>query len=372
MQMGLTEQIWNPPLITNMSLNRETNGVSWNPLKHHELASYGLTASRRDIINSEPVALGVIPSIIGANTISHNGVTIKRAGQGHIGIPTALSFTVDCAAFVAQDLIQFAGRDYFEKSEIVLVVQRTTVDPLTAGRPNFSRWHTHHDEIDPIDLTYQFSDGLPTEILHPEGYAITPETKTLVRMGGAITHRSNTNIGNEPVLRTWGAFIVHPHAQKPRNGAPGNPALRGDTLSDSPAPQSINCIFTPLVNPERLFETKRVTVGRIDPEEPNILVDKRLKDLFPDNRLCVIMPRETWPSYNHSNLSSAKVTLNAAESKILVTAFDLAGKTKEARAIPLQADQPENMRFQIQYALGQLGALTLSNGNCSGLTPPRL
>jgi len=110
----------------------------------------------------------------------------------------------------------------------------------------------------------------------------------------------------------------------------------------------------------------------VDANEPNIFVDKRLSDLFPDGRSCVVMPREKWPSYKNMNLGKAEISLNLTDRKILVSGFDLEGNFKTEQPIELRADQPENMRFQIQYALGQLGALTLSNGKCSSSKKPTL
>ncbi|NQZ14129.1 MAG: hypothetical protein HRT94_04795 [Alphaproteobacteria bacterium] len=109
----------------------------------------------------------------------------------------------------------------------------------------------------------------------------------------------------------------------------------------------------------------------VDQKEPNVFIDQRLAGLFPDNRLGVVMPREKWPSYGCSDLSKAEVTLIEAESKIIVTAFNLAGNVRDERTIGLR-DEPDNMRFQIQYVLGQLGAHPLSNGRVSGTTPASL
>lgn len=110
----------------------------------------------------------------------------------------------------------------------------------------------------------------------------------------------------------------------------------------------------------------------VDANEPNIHIDRRLCDLFPDQRICAVMPREQWPSYRDMNLAKAEISIHPETCSILVSGFDLAGQLKEERTIELQTDQPDNMRYQIQYALGQLGAIPLSNGNCSGTIRPTL
>ncbi len=122
-----------------------------------------------------------------------------------------------------------------------------------------------------------------------------------------------------------------------------------------------------------------------DEENRNAVFDKSLRSLFPDNKLGVLMPRKSWEkSYTSLNLSAAQITLDRANEQILVRGFNAAGEFKdqigialcesreiEGDVIPVQRDA-ENLRFQIQYALGQLGALTLSNGRCSGTKRPSL
>lgn len=121
----------------------------------------------------------------------------------------------------------------------------------------------------------------------------------------------------------------------------------------------------------------------LDGENRNAVFDKSLCPLFPDNKLGVLMPRQSWESsYDDLDLSAAQITLDHPNNQILVRGFNAAGEFKEqieiplceqneikGNAVPVQRDA-ENLRFQIQYALGQLGALTLANGKTSGGTKP--
>lgn len=261
MTIPIKEDSWTPNPVSNMTINQDQGGITWSfaeaastdSLKHNPLA-----IRKADLPKSEPIKLGKIPKIFGENIISHNGITIKRSGSLNIGIPNSLNFTAGVGLFITRDLIKLCGVNDFKECEIGLIVQRTLVEPKQASRPIFSKWHDHLSGPNPLSLTYQFSDVLQTELLSPEGGVITAPDRSLIRMGGGIQHRSQTNLTGQALLRTWGAFLVYDGATKPIRGIypPHNNAF-----SKTNTPDGIPCAstitnyggFSPLPQPKALF-----------------------------------------------------------------------------------------------------------------------
>lgn len=257
----INAQCWNPGSVNNFTINNDHGGTTWsfnNAATNWCAEPNPLTASKSDFTHSKPVILGEIPDVIGDNTIVHDGIKIKTSGSLDLGIPACLNFTAGAALFVTRDLMALYGFKRFKECEIGLVVQRTLVEPDDASRPNFSKWHDHLKEINPLNLTYQFSDVLQTEVQTPDGKAIQAPDRSLIRMGGGIVHRSQTNLTGQAKLRTWGAFLIYDTATKPVRGlrTPYNNALsKSNTENGIPDAATIKGYqgFTPAPKARALF-----------------------------------------------------------------------------------------------------------------------
>lgn len=244
--------------ISNHTLNNDSGGLIWSfeeaARKKKEAGALSISVS--EIQNSEPIILGDVTGITGTSTIIHDGVTIKRANSFNVGIPNCLDFAVDAAAFAMNDLLDYAGPEFFQKCEIGLIIQRTQVEPAKASRPVFAGWHTHTSGRDPLALTYQFCDALATELQKPgQEEPISAHNNAMIRMGSGIVHRSQTNATGESITRTWGAILVYPQATAPRNGAPYNMAFSTNRDADFPPFSDIKTgnSFVPLPKPVPLF-----------------------------------------------------------------------------------------------------------------------
>jgi hypothetical protein len=167
---------------------------------------------------ANPLVLGTFNNIPDGPDIVAPGITVKPRSSNNLGVVECYDFTLPIAQCVGTDVLNLYGADRFKKSEIVLVVQRTDVEPDEAHRPDFAGWHDHlSSPMGEIDLIYSFCaalgepgktpTSLPTEFRFGNQIIAVPEN-SLTRFGAEFPHRSQVNKTGETVRRLWGAFIV--------------------------------------------------------------------------------------------------------------------------------------------------------------------
>ncbi len=147
--------------------------------------------------------------------ITCDAMTVKRAGDMHIALPEAYDFTLSRINAAALDALKLYGPEVFEETSMLLIVQRTDVDPGDCHRPHISNWHDHISGGQNTDTVYLFHNKLGTEYrfnTHKgqkiDQVEIAAPDNTLARVGGEIIHRPQTNQGDE-LRREWGALIVN-------------------------------------------------------------------------------------------------------------------------------------------------------------------
>lgn len=151
-----------------------------------------------------------------------DGVQIKSSRETKIFIPDYYEFALPIVDLALKDTLKLYGRDKFKDANILLVVKNSEVEQQTAQREDFAHWHDHFQTArHKIDLIYTFHTTLPTQF-KAENQALQPPENTILRFGGEVLHRSQTNTGSK-TQRLWGAILVE-EKENMRNGLPDNAA----------------------------------------------------------------------------------------------------------------------------------------------------
>lgn len=147
--------------------------------------------------------------------ITCSAMTVKPAGSMHIALPEVFDFALSRINAAAHDALKFIGPENFEKASLSLIIQRTDLESGNTHRPHVSNWHDHVSGGQNSDLVYLFHNKIGTEYKFSthkgeniQSKELTAPDQTLARVGGEITHRPQTNQG-EDVRREWGALIVN-------------------------------------------------------------------------------------------------------------------------------------------------------------------
>lgn len=197
--------------ITDFSLNQELSGIRWSFREVAQNAS-SLCVRSSEIIHTPPTIIGHV-NLADSNIIEfirHNDLVIKLGNSFNAALPRSFHFLTDTAFGVTNDLFHFIGAERFYKSKISLIVQKHTVEPNTALREPFAQWHTHLGDKHASDIIYQLSNTLTTQFQDSDGHVVAAPENSVIRMGGGISHRSQTNNTPESIDRIWAAFLVYP------------------------------------------------------------------------------------------------------------------------------------------------------------------
>ena len=145
-----------------------------------------------------------------------SGMVVKRKGQMHLAMPEIFDFALSRVNAAAQDALKLYGPEQFKDAEMLLIVQRTDIEPQEAHRQPFASWHDHLSGGQNIDMIYSFSNTLGTEskLSTHQGRRIEPvelvtPNARIMRIGGEIAHRSQRNVTEHDIRREWGALTIN-------------------------------------------------------------------------------------------------------------------------------------------------------------------
>ena len=165
------------------------------------------------------------------------GMLVKKVGDMHLALPQTFDFALSRVNTAAFDALKLYGPELFGQAEMMLIVQRTDIEPEEAHRNVFSRWHNHRDNGENVDMVYSFFNVMGTEnqLTSHDGRQIVPvelvvPDASILRIGGEIAHRSQTNNTDHDIRREWGALIINfkpPTAFRNRNYLSHNPTMVG-------------------------------------------------------------------------------------------------------------------------------------------------
>lgn len=145
-----------------------------------------------------------------------SGMIVKRVGDMHLALPEIFDFALGRVNVAANDALKLYGPELFKEAEMLLIVQRTDIEPQEAHRQPFASWHDHLSGGQNIDMIYSFSNTLGTEsrLSTHKGRRIEPVEMTtpnarLMRIGGEVAHRSQRNESEQDIRREWGALTIN-------------------------------------------------------------------------------------------------------------------------------------------------------------------